>query len=205
VVKELYGTTKTTRSADPADSKRKKNDGRPPDTVKELLMPKTKKKQLTLDESLSKKTADPKSKTTKKKEDPPPATSIPPPPSLSPDPPSYPWNRNSCWLDTSLQLLYVAMRSSVPEFRRIYGALPQGSMLRVVLASLLKRYDLDKANKTTSAVLRGQRDYLHKYLKRKQAIRTATGFESLFVRVLNIFIPKLLINSHHYRLGSANQ
>jgi len=200
VVKEIYGTTKTTRAADPADSKRKKNDGRPPDTVKELLMPgKAKKKQLTLDESLSKKTTGPKSKTTMK-EDLPIA-----PPSLSPNPPSYPWNRNSCWLDTSLQLLYVAMRSSVPEFRRIHGALPQGSMLRVILAGLLKRYDLDEANKVTSAVLRGQRDYLRKYLKRNQAIRTATGFESLFVHVFKIFIPELLINLDHYRPGSVNQ
>jgi len=188
LVKKVYGTTKTTRSADPADSKRKKNDGRPPDTVKELLMPKVKKKQLTIEESLPKKTAARKPKTTNKKED-----SLLPPAYLALEHPSYPWNQNSCWLDTSLQLLYVAVHSSVPEFRRIYDALPEDSTIQVVLTGLFKRYDIDEANKTTSAVLRSQRDYLRKYLKRKKAIKSATGFESLFVCILNVCTPKLLI------------
>ena len=77
-------------------------------------------------------------------------------------------------------------------------------MLWVILAGLLKWYDLEEANKVTSAVLHGQRDYLHKYLKRNQAIWTATGIESLFVHVFKDFIPELLINLDHYRPGSVN-
>ncbi|KAF8962433.1 hypothetical protein BDZ97DRAFT_1759284 [Flammula alnicola] len=103
-----------------------------------------------------------------------------PPASLTLDPPNYPWHENSCWLDTSLQLLYVAMRSSVDEFRRIYDALPESSEIRMVFASLFERYDLDEADNVTSAVLHAQRDYLRKFLKKKRAIQSVSGFESLF-------------------------
>ncbi|KAF8956646.1 hypothetical protein BDZ97DRAFT_1925337 [Flammula alnicola] len=161
-----------------------KNDGRPPDTVKELLMPKTKRKQLTLADS------PPKKKILKMKKkalaiEPltkkiPMTSAMGPPASLTLDPPNYPWHENSCWLDTSLQLLYVAMRSSVDEFRRIYDALPESSEIRMVFASLFERYDLDEADNVTSAVLRAQRDYLRKFLKKKRAIQSVSGFESLF-------------------------
>jgi hypothetical protein len=82
--------------------------------------------------------------------------------------------------------------------------LPEGSIVWPVLASLLKQYDLNEANKTTSVVLHGQRDYLCKYLKRKKAIQTVTGFESLFVCVLNGCVLQLLIPLHHFRPGLAN-
>ncbi|PPQ88302.1 hypothetical protein CVT25_012365 [Psilocybe cyanescens] len=69
------GHTKPSRAIDPQEVKRKKNDGRPPDTIKELT------------------------KTVKNQKIP-----VIWAPNLGP--PSYKWNNNSCWLDSSLELLY---------------------------------------------------------------------------------------------------
>jgi hypothetical protein len=175
IVKENIGRTKPTRSGKPADKKRKKNDGRPPDTNKELLGANTKQKQLTL-ESFTKKKPEPKKPKPKKPdakiaESEPKNVPVPATPSASPavqDLPSYPWFKNSCWLDSSLQLLYTTMRSSVDEFKTIYNALPENSAIRPVFSHLLERYNLDKAEKTTSTFLRRQRDSLRTHLKKKK-------------------------------------
>jgi hypothetical protein len=45
MVADQIGRTKPTRAPDAAERRRKKNDGRPPDTAKELLDPKKAKKQ----------------------------------------------------------------------------------------------------------------------------------------------------------------
>ncbi|PPQ89858.1 hypothetical protein CVT25_004737 [Psilocybe cyanescens] len=71
------GHTKPSHAIDPQEVKRKKNDGRPPDTLKELT------------------------KTVKNQKIP-----VIWAPNLGP--PSYKWNNNSCWLDSSLELLYAA-------------------------------------------------------------------------------------------------
>ncbi|EDR15479.1 uncharacterized protein LACBIDRAFT_321327 [Laccaria bicolor S238N-H82] len=177
IVKENIGQTKPTCSGKPADKKRKKNDGRLPDTNKELLGTNVKQKQLTL-KSFTKKEPEPK-KPKPKKPDPKIAES----PATSPavqDLPSYPWFKNSCWLNSSLQLLYTTMCSSVNEFKTIYNSLPENSAIRPVFSHLLEQYDLDKAEKTTSTFLHCQQDSLCTHLKKKKVIETVSGFESLF-------------------------
>jgi hypothetical protein len=148
----------------------KKNDGRPPDTIKDLLLrPKPKKLP-----------PDVPSKKFEKK------VSFLAEISRTTDPtiiqaPNYPWNKNSCWLDTSLQLLYVAIQKIPREFTNISEALPKNSALREVLATLLERHALDPLGENMSQILCGHRDYIRKLLKKKKAIKTVTQFESLFV------------------------
>jgi hypothetical protein len=201
MVKKLYGTTKTTRSGNPNNTKRKKNDGRPPDTAKELLILKSNKKQLNLKEAIRKKTPTPSLTAKEQKK----LLSLPTPPpatiSFPLDAPGYPWHQNSCWLDVSLQLLYIALRGAVDEFNKIQKGLPEHSGIHVVLSSLFQRYELDNGSKATSAVLRSQRDYLRKFLKRKKAIQSVMDFESLFVSVSNRVGLKLLNILIRYRPG----
>jgi len=102
--------------------------------------------------------------------------------------PNYPWNKNSCWLDTSLQLLYIAVQKVPQQFTHISEALPKGSALREVLSTLLERHTLDPQGENMSAILRGQRDSIRKLLKKKKAIKSVTQFESLFVRTI---LPQL--------------
>jgi hypothetical protein len=165
-----FGRTKPTRAGKPEDQKRKKNDGRPPDTIKDLLLkPKQKKVPLGL----------PSSRLEKKKVSFLAAISTADPKIIQA--PNYPWNKNSCWLDTSLQLLYIAVQKVPREFSHISEALPKNSTLRTVLATLLERHTLDPQGENISAILRGQRDDIRKLLKQKKAIKSVTQFESLFV------------------------
>jgi len=158
------------RAGKPQDRKRKKNDGRPPDTIKELLL-KQKAKKL---RGASKKSKAKKVSFLLE-------TSPPPTTKTIIQAPSYPWNKNSCWLDTSLQLLYVAILKAPKEFTHIFKALPKDSALRMVLSTLLDRHVMDPQGKNMSAILRGQRDDIRRLLKRKKAIKTVSQFESLFV------------------------
>lgn len=97
--------------------------------------------------------------------------------------PLYPWNRNSCWLDTSLQLLYVALLRCLDDFTGIYQALPAKSVLKVVLASLLQRHNLESQDNNGAQMLENERDKIRKLLKLNKAIKGITLFESLFVGI----------------------
>jgi hypothetical protein len=78
------------------EKRRKKNDGRPPpDTVKELLGHKN-------------------SKEVEKVKNPPKAIK-----KLDFGLPSYPWSDNSCWLDASLQVLYMAVTRDFNDFETV--------------------------------------------------------------------------------------
>jgi len=182
VVKKIYGTTKTTRSADPADRKRKKNDGRPPDTVAELLMPKA-KKQLTLEESIPKKSTAPKPKTSNKKKDPSttkPTENRPTIPKLGPA--SYRWNANSCWLDASLQVLYMTVTKKFDEFKAIFQHLKPNRGLKPFYEAINGWVELDlELEEDALAILMSQRDQLRIFLHKKKIITSLDRPESAVV------------------------
>lgn len=185
-------------------------------------MPNKMKTQLTLKESLLQ--MDPRSKATKAKKRLPaiklstsktilekkvPVISLtamldPPVSPLVLDLPNYKWLQNSCWLDTSLQLLYVAMHHSHNEFSHIHDGLPKNSAIKVVLATLLEWYELEEKSRIAPAILRAQRDDLWHFLCTKKAINSVTGFESLFVSVLTMLIDSVPIYLHGYGVGSLN-
>lgn len=100
------------------------------------------------------------------------------------DPPIYPWNRNSCWLDTSLQLLYIAVIRHLDDFTSIHNGLPEKSPLKVVFASLLQRQNMDLEGNSGYQTLRNQRDKICMLLKQNKAIKSVSHFESLFVCIL---------------------
>jgi hypothetical protein len=77
-----------------SEKKRVKNDGRPPDTIKDLVLAAPTKKQ-------KKEVSDLKQK-----------RKVPSIPRI----PSYPWQKNSCWLDTSLELLHATVSYNFGEF-----------------------------------------------------------------------------------------
>lgn len=50
---------------------------------------------------------------------------------------SYQWDNQSCWLDTCLQLLYVAILPAIEEFRKVIHRIGDNSMMLVVFQHLL--------------------------------------------------------------------
>ncbi|KAF8886874.1 hypothetical protein CPB84DRAFT_1535529 [Gymnopilus junonius] len=190
VIQQKIGRTKKSRAKDLVEKKQKKNDGRPPDTIKELLgtQPKPKKAVQSKEvgptpgsslpkptNALHKKTAQQKSMSSMLKT---PNTS----PTLSPlSSASYPWDRNSCWLDTSLQLLYVALLHSTFDFMSIETGLPKNSSLRKVISSLLERYYREQGSVPPAADdLAKERDDIRTMLKKKAVIPNVSKYNSLY-------------------------
>lgn len=120
-----------------------------------------------------------------------------PSPSASPSPPapepeeraitygpaSYPWKRNSCWLDTALELMYITCGRNWDEFGRLVGTLNRGSGTRKVLELIgARRKLLDNTSvKDISSQLSRHRDDLRSHLAEKKIIRSEASFESVFV------------------------
>ena len=169
--------TKPSRAPKPDEKKRKKNDGRPPDTVNELLTAPTEKSAVpkppkpTIKDLLAataKSAPPPPSKTA-------PVKSAPPPPPKKGQkfefgPPSYPWMDNSCWLDASLEVLYVAIENDFPDFCSLFESLDPDVGLGAFYTAIYDRLSLNPAQKDISAHLASQRDQLRLCLHEKKLI-----------------------------------
>ena len=171
------GRTKPTCAPKPDEKKRKKNDGRLPDTVNELLTAPTKLQKPTIKDLLaaSAKSAPPPPPKTSQALVPAPVKSgPPPPPKKSPKfefgPPSYPWMDNSCWLDASLEVLYAAIEDDFPEFCDLFETLDPDVGLGAFYTTIYDRLSLNPAQKDISACLASQRDQLRIFLHEKKLI-----------------------------------
>lgn len=169
------GRTKPSRAPDAATQKRKKNDGRPPDTKKELLKPpkKTQKvtKQSVLTDYIAKDLSCQASST-----------------AASPNPvlarAAYPWSGNSCWLDSSLQIVFITVNHDFADFAGGYQDIPKILGLRSLYDIFDKRRISEEQDVDTmlSTIRRKERDSFRKLLRTKKAIRSINEPESLLVR-----------------------
>jgi hypothetical protein len=153
VVAANIGRTKPTRAAQPDEKKRKKNDGRPPDTKNELLgQGKSKKKQA-------------------------------PPSPIQFGPPSYPWKANSCWLDTSLELLFLCAMRNFDDFTTAFDSGPQSSAVSAFYSTLnLRRLIADDVDdRIVSRTLGEHRDRFRALLKKRKVVKNVTSASSLMV------------------------
>ena len=158
-MKERIGRTKPTRAPEAAAKRRKKNDGRPPDTIKDLLLRNHTKKEV----KEAKETRD--------------VLNIPS------GHPSYSWKQNSCWLDTALELLHATVSHNFEEFSKACESLPDESTLQYLYNMLHARQTLDPTAKDISSQLSKQRDSLRvRLVKEKVTLtRTMSSFEPIFV------------------------
>ena len=151
------GRTKPSRAPNPEEKRRKKNDGRPPDTVKELLGRPNGKEFAKVN---------PAPKVMKK---------------FDLGPPAYPWSTNSCWLDVSLQVLYMAVTRDFSEFKTVCEPLNPDVALGALYAIFRDRFDLDFKEENLSAILESQRDALRAFLHKKKIIKSLNDPESAVV------------------------
>ncbi|KAF9030656.1 hypothetical protein BJ165DRAFT_1358700 [Panaeolus papilionaceus] len=155
VIASHLGRTKKTRG-EPADSKkRKRNDGRPPDTAKELL-PKRPRNDGTKRRDASKSK---EAKPTKH-----------PVPILLSHPLLYPWNQNSCWLDSSLQLLYVCLSKDWGVVDIIIDGLSKDSAIKLVLEHFKYRQRLSLSERSGAYSMEQDRNKIRTLLRKRKII-----------------------------------
>lgn len=155
------GRTKPSRAPQPDEKRRKKNDGRPPDTVKELFGHPNMKKN------------------TVKKVKPAPGPEVPNKPDFGV--PAYPWSGNSCWLDASLQVLYMAVTRDFYDFQTVCEPLDPDFALGALYSIFKERFDLGYEEENMSAILESQRDALRVFLHKKKIISSLNKPESAVV------------------------
>jgi len=165
VVAAQIGRTKPTRATQSQEKRRKKNDGRPPDTIKDLVKPQTETKKKKIQQQLKFEAIAPKTKTI----------------SLTLGLPSYPWRNNSCWLDTSLELTFITMIRHFSAFSACCEGLPTESGLRTIYESFEKRRLIKSDDEKCSATLGNQRDEIRTMLKEKKLINDLDSVQPLFV------------------------
>jgi len=160
------GRTKPTRGSQPEEKCRKRNDGRPPDTTKELVPAMGTKTNSTQTQQVLDFQPIPKKKN-----------------SITFGRASYPWKDNSCWLDTSLELMFTAVMRDFADFEAGCQILPEGIGLRQVYEGFNERREMELQlnEKDQLKALQGQRDSLRKLLKQKKLIKSTEEWDSLFV------------------------
>ena len=154
------GRTKPSRAPKPEEKRQKKNDGHPLDTVKELLgYPKSKKgaKVVKRVPKVSKK--------------------------FDLGLPAYPWSNNSCWLDASLQVLYMAVTRNFNEFKTVCEPLDPDVALGALYAIFQDRFDLDLEGDDIFAILESQRDAFRVFIHKKKIISSLNKPESAVVHL----------------------
>lgn len=157
-ISRAIGRTKPQRDRETHHKKSKKSDGRPPDTSRQLL-------------GKPKKTGDSSNTSTTAK---------------SGHLPSYKWNRNSCWLDTALQLIYgVIKRDYYPSFQPLFANLSQEDRLWALVQAMDLWYNIDNGSdrdiRDSVALLSTQRDGFRKLLKSQRIVAEPYESNSLFV------------------------
>jgi hypothetical protein len=158
VIIQQIGRSKPSRAPNPEKRHRKKNDGRPPDTSRELLGPTTNKKKTNSS-------------------------------------PSYPWSNNSCFLDTSLELVFQTVLQDFPGFSTRFKLQESESTLTLLhrMMELRKLIVTEGSEKNPSAWLAIQRDSFREHLRSQKIIKSLSSYEGLFV--IQFFI---IINSTIY-------
>ena len=90
---------------------------------------------------------------------------------------SYPWQQNLCWLDTSLQLLYISIYGLFMEFQEAIDTLHNGSPLSKVFEHFQYCFKKDHDSTWFSQ----ECNTLQSTLCAHQIIENEFGFQSLFV------------------------
>lgn len=96
--------------------------------------------------------------------------------------PSYPWENNSCWLDASLQLLFVALSRNFTEFSLLAQTVQPGHPLRDLHNMFEQRLDPRPNESNSTQILKKQRNDLRQKLVEHREATHLTSFEPLMVR-----------------------
>lgn len=98
-------------------------------------------------------------------------------------PPSYPWDANSCWLDTSLELLFVSVMRNFDDFSSLFNSVPKNSGLYALYTTLNSRrlINHDEDDRIVTQALKKHRDALRVVLKKKGAIKDLNTRQSFMV------------------------
>ena len=96
---------------------------------------------------------------------------------------AYPWSSNSCWLDSSLQIFFIAINRNFQDYSEGIQDTPKTLGLKSLYSMFDKRRisEIQDSEKTLSTSRRKERDSFRKLLKKKEAIRSIDEPESLLV------------------------
>ena len=77
---------------------------------------------------------------------------------------------NSCWLDSSLEVLYAAIENDFPDFCDLFKSLDPDVGLGAFYTAIYDRLSLNPTQKDISARLASQRNQLRLFLHEKKLI-----------------------------------
>ena len=105
-------------------------------------------------------------------------------PTKVPDPPGqpcYPWENNFCWLNASLQLLYMALGRNLSEFLSLVYTIEPGHPLQTLHSMFEQRLNFKPNQPNHTQILKKQHNNLHQQLIEHQQAGHPESFEPLMV------------------------
>ena len=103
-------------------------------------------------------------------------------------PQCYQWSSNSCWLDTSLQMLFVSLLAHLDELAPIFSHLPVDSGLQKVYNHLKARKLFESEDRSAiSAMLTTQREEIRNILVKNRNVGSMNSFGPLYVCIEKCF------------------
>jgi hypothetical protein len=162
------GRSKPQRAPEARKRNYKKSDGRPPDTSRQLLgkphRPKLKDDRMSEDLEAEQMTR-----------------------------PSYCWDCNSCWIDTSLELIFNTVnRDYFTSFEPRFAHIRQNEAMWPLCQAMDLRHTIQDDPLTAApqsnatSVLKTQRDGFRKHLKSQRIVSQPYQFNSLFVSLFSV-------------------
>ena len=95
--------------------------------------------------------------------------------------PCYPWEDNSCWLDASLQLLYIALSRNFSEFSLLVQTIQPGHPLRMLHSMFEQCLNFRPNQPNRTQILKKQQNNLRQQLIEHRQAGHPTSFEPLMV------------------------
>lgn len=163
-IKSKIGRTKPHRAPEERRRDSKKSDGRPPDTSRQLLANSKRKKKKANDGDQTRMA----------------------------NCQSYCWDKNSCWIDTALELIFQTVnRDFTTTFGPLFANTPQTNVMWPLYQAMDLRHTIenDPDHTNMAIVLGNQRDGFRKFLKSERIIKFPFQFNSLFVRYIVRYSP----------------
>ena len=98
-------------------------------------------------------------------------------------PPSYPWDVNSCWLDTSLELFFISVMRNFDDFSSLFNSVPKNSGLYALYTTLNSQrlINHDEDDHIVTQALKKHWDALQVVLKKKGALKDLNTRQSFMV------------------------
>lgn len=108
--------------------------------------------------------------------------------------PGYKWMHNSCWIDTSMQLLYTALHCNWHDFALAFQDLPTGDPIWYFFSAFSQRHMLEREEdwkNIQSSLMTHGNDLRNSLFQTGSILPSGKKFDAFFTSFISLLAPTL--------------